>query len=168
MKAASVILIMLISVGLAGCGLEQVAAQQQEKQYQAALADCNARIPTVNRTNVVAKMQCTNNAIALALPELGSNSDLLQTYLAYRASVAEQIQDGRITGAQGAALITQRWSEVVSEAQRRNAAGSEAFSDALVNALVVANATYAAAPPPNLGTHCTTNYFGRTAYTNCY
>jgi hypothetical protein len=36
------------------------------------------------------------------------------------------------------------------------------------NAVAAANAAYAAAPAPNLGTHCTTRYLGNTAYTNCY
>lgn len=36
------------------------------------------------------------------------------------------------------------------------------------NAIAAANAAYATAPPPNLGTHCTTRYLGNTAYTNCY
>lgn len=36
------------------------------------------------------------------------------------------------------------------------------------NAVAAANAAYANAPPPNLGTHCTTRYLGNTAYTDCY
>jgi hypothetical protein len=38
----------------------------------------------------------------------------------------------------------------------------------LNNAVAAANAAYAAAPAPNLGTHCTTRYLGNTAYTDCY
>jgi hypothetical protein len=35
------------------------------------------------------------------------------------------------------------------------------------NAIAAASAAYAT-PPPNFGTHCTTRYIGRTAYTDCY
>ena len=50
-----------------------------------------------------------------------------------------------------------------AEAQENQAAAAT-----LANALIAANAARANAPPPNLGTHCTTSYLANYAYTNCY
>jgi hypothetical protein len=55
------------------------------------------------------------------LPTLGSNQNIYQTFLAQRLAIAEQIQSGKVTAAEGVAAISQRWSEANSKAQRQNA-----------------------------------------------
>jgi hypothetical protein len=66
------------------------------------------------------------------------------------ANYALNLEKNRILRAQAEAQETQ--------------AGIATFN----NAVAAANAAYANAPPPNLGTHCTTRYLGNTAYTDCY
>lgn len=172
MKVGCVLSVLLLAAVLAGCGLEQIAAQQRaaELKQQAQLAedDCHARFPTENRTNVVAEMQCLNNATSIYLPALGSNADLVQAYMAYRMSIAEQYQNGQITQAQGLAMIREKWSQFLSEAQHRNAvaqsvaaqqqAAAAAEWQAFGQAVAAANQAYAAglaaSQPVRLQTTC--------------
>lgn len=130
---------MLLGATLAGCGFEQIAAQQRWKeQYQAAEIDCQNRFPVDDDPKtIVAKTQCRNQAIAvgLGLPAYANIADLIQSFMAYRMSVAEQYQNGQITYAQAAAMIADKISQVNSEAQRRNAvAQSVAAQEAAASA----------------------------------
>jgi hypothetical protein len=78
--------------------------------------------------------------------------------MAQRLAIAEGVQSGKITVAEGIAEVRQRWSQWSSEAQRRNAiaqtaaaqqraanaAAAEADAQAFSNAIWAANAAYAA------------------------
>jgi hypothetical protein len=92
-----------------------------DKQYKAGVADCTAKFPE-DRAHIMAFMQCVNDVIARTwLPVSSSNADLWQNLMAYNMSVAEQIQNGQVTNVQGVALMAQKFSEVVTEARRRDA-----------------------------------------------
>jgi len=85
-------------------------------------------------------------ALAIRLPIFTPDEDLLQAYIADRTVIAEQIQSGKMTIAEGNALITQKWSAVVSEKQRREmarqsvAAQQDAARAAAYQASATANA----------------------------
>ena len=80
--------------------------------------------------------------------------------MAQRLAIAQQVQSGKITAAEGAAAIEQRRSEMISEGQRRNAiaqmaaaqqraanaAATAADAQAFSNAIWAANAAFAAQP----------------------
>ena len=62
-----------------------------------------------------------NAAFAILQPTL-PYPDLLQTWMAEHLAIAEQIQTAHMTLAQGNAVITQKWSDMVAEEQRRQLA----------------------------------------------
>jgi hypothetical protein len=126
MKAAQAIFIALFGAGLTGCGSEQTVAQQRlkeaDRQYQAATADCRKQFPIDEPKTIAAKMQCVNSSFALfIMPVMGANADLGQQWMAAQTNMAEQIQAGKMTVAQARDTLTQRWSLILSEVQRRNA-----------------------------------------------
>lgn len=124
---------------VAGCGIAQRAelAQRQRDAHshaRAIVADCEARYPQGQSATAVARIRCFNGALAVLQPTM-RNPDLLAQYMAYRLQVAEQIQAGKITIAQGNVLITQKWSAVVAEDQQRSAvARSVAAQETAANA----------------------------------
>jgi hypothetical protein len=123
MKGARSIFAVLLAAALSGCADYQAQQAQQRaaqlnEQSKAAAQECNNQFPAVTPQNVVAAMKCVDAAQAITLPTLGSNQDLLQTFMAQRA---EQVQSGKLTVAEGKAEVHQKWSQAVSEAQRRNA-----------------------------------------------
>jgi hypothetical protein len=59
-----------------------------------------------------------NAALAIMQPKL-PYPDLLQVYMAAHLALAEDVQAGRTSLAQGNAILTQKWSELVAEEQRR-------------------------------------------------
>jgi hypothetical protein len=98
----------LLVTALSGCADYQAqqrakAAAQLNEQYKAALQECKNKIPTVRPQNVVTATQCSNAAVAILLPTYGSNQDLTQTFMAQPLAIAQQVQSGKITAAEGAA-----------------------------------------------------------------
>jgi hypothetical protein len=132
-----IVAVCILTLTLAGCGIAQrIQAQEQAKlqaeqnaqlveQSRAAIADCNVKFPVGNPKIAVARTQCTNNALTIRIPTFGTDQDLVQAFMADRMVVAEQVQSGKMTLAQGNAIIAEKWSQSVSESQQRaNARGS--------------------------------------------
>ncbi len=134
---------MVAGLALSGCGIAQQIQAREQAQKQAALnaqlreqsnaaeADCNARIPRGNPKTAVARVKCLNDAFAIRLPTFGSDSDLGQTFMAYRAAVAEQEAAGKITDAQAVLLVTQEESREIDESQRRHNATASAAAQVI-------------------------------------
>ena len=100
---------------------EEIAAQ-----YERDVQDCKKRYPTESPQTMVAETQCLNRAMTVVLPSWGNNRDLVQTWMSYRAVIAERIQNNKMTVTEGIAEIKQRWSELQTEVQRRNAYAAQA------------------------------------------
>jgi hypothetical protein len=127
MKVAHSLFAVLLATVLTGCAdyqAQQQAQQQQQKRAQleeqakTAAQDCANKFPLAPQT-LVARVQCVNTAWAPVLPALGGNADLFQTFMAQRLAIAEQVQSGKITMAEGNAAASQKYSEMLSAAQRR-------------------------------------------------
>ncbi len=112
---------------LSGCADYQAKQRTAElnEQAKAAALDCAKKFPLTRKT-IVAIVQCANAAWAITLPTLGSDQDLFQTFMAQRLAIAEQVQSGKISLAEGEAAISKKLSEAHSEAQSRN---DDRFSD---------------------------------------
>jgi len=131
MKAARVLGAATLAIALSGCGIAQrIQAQEQAKQLAAhnaeltaqsnvAIADCNTKVPGGNPKTTVARIKCMNDAVAIRMPTFGADRDLAQAWLAERMVVAEEIQNGKLSIAQGDAVMAEKWSQAVSESQRR-------------------------------------------------
>jgi len=116
-----------LSVVLGGCGLarqyqEREQAEQLKAQAKVAVAECNVKFPVGNAKIEVARAQCLNDALAIQMPVLAPDQDLVQLFMADRMAIAEQIQNGKIELVEGNAEIAAKWSAVVSESQRRQMA----------------------------------------------
>ena len=94
----------LLGMALAGCGIaKRMEAQEQAKQLaaqsDAALADCNAKIPASNPKTVVARVKCLNDAMAIRMPLFGTDQDLALAYMAENDGCGEDRErkddDGR-------------------------------------------------------------------------
>ena len=131
------ILILTWALALGGCAIAQrIEAEKQAKetaernaqlveQSKAAIADCNTNFPKGNPKIEVARIKCLNDAVTIRMPAFGTDQDLVATFLAERAVIAEKIQTGKMTLVEGEAAIAQRWSEAVNQSeQRRNASMS--------------------------------------------
>jgi hypothetical protein len=182
MKLTYIISVLLLAPVLAACGLEQIAAQQRtaelKKQFEAAMNDCRVRFPVDDPKTIVAKMQCVNQAYAIELPALGNNADLAQNFMTYRISVAEQYQNGQITHAQAATMLADKWSQLNSEAHRRNAMAQsvaaqqraaaaaewESFGQAIAAANQAYAASLAASQPPTVRMETTCRHVLNTTY----
>jgi hypothetical protein len=121
MKVAQAIFAVLLAAALSGCADYQAQQQaaQIKGQNKAATRDCRNRFSTVTPENIVVAAQCRNAAMAITLPLLGSNQDLAQRFMAQRLAIAEQVQKGKLTVAEGSTAIWQKYSEAESELQRR-------------------------------------------------
>jgi hypothetical protein len=121
MKVARTFFAVLLAAALSGCADYQAQQQaaQIKGQNKAAMRDCKVRFSTITPENIVAAAQCRNAAMAITLPLLGSNQDLAQRFMAQRLAIAERVQKGKLTVAEGSAAIWQKYSEVESELQRR-------------------------------------------------
>jgi hypothetical protein len=121
MKVAQTIFAVLLAAALSGCADYQAQQQaaQIKGQNKAAMRDCKNKFSTVTPQNIVAAAQCRNAAMAITLPLLGSNQDLAQRFMAQRLAIAEKVQKGKLTVAEGSAAIWQKYSEAESELQRR-------------------------------------------------
>jgi hypothetical protein len=111
---------------IAGCGLarqRELAAQMAalREQSAAAMKECGEKFPPGNPKMAVARAQCVNAALVIVQPTL-PYPDLLQVYMADHMAVAEDIQAGRTSIAQGNAVLARKWSELVGEEQRRRLA----------------------------------------------
>jgi hypothetical protein len=105
------------------------AAQTRKEiaaQYERANQDCRNKFPTVTPQTIVANVECLNRAQVITQPNWGNNWDLIQTWMSYRAVIAERIQNNKMTVTEGIAEIRQRWSELQTEVQRRNAYAAQA------------------------------------------
>jgi hypothetical protein len=86
-----------------------------------ARAECDTKFPKGIVATAVPRVQCLNDAMAIMRPT-SRNPDLLDSFMASRLAVAERIQKGQITMAQGGEEIANKWSQVVAEDQRRTLA----------------------------------------------
>ena len=128
--------VLLSALALAGCGIAQrLQADEQAKQLAARNADlvarsdtakvnCDTQYPAGNPKNAVARRKCLNDAFAIKMPIFGPDQDLAQAVMADDMVIAERIQAGKITIAQGNAMFTEKWSQAVSESQQRASAGN--------------------------------------------
>jgi hypothetical protein len=96
--------------------------QQLREQAKSATAECNAKYPVGNPKIEVARVQCLNSAFSILMPTFGPDQDLAQLFMTDRLVIAEQMQSGKIDFAEGNAQIAAKWSEAVSESQRRQMA----------------------------------------------
>jgi hypothetical protein len=109
----------LIALSVAGCGLAQTAALKERSA--AGMQDCDVRFPKDDAKIAVSRAQCLNDALAILRPTM-PYPDLLDQYLAIHMALAEQVQKGQLTIAQGNAAIAQKKSELAAEEQRRSLA----------------------------------------------
>jgi hypothetical protein len=129
MKAGWIVCALLLAAVVTDCVDQQALRQQQQEQEraqlfarsQAAVDDCKTRFPVEDRQNIVAKMQCMNDAIAIKLSTFGRDQDLLQAWLADRMVIAEQVHNGKMTMIEATAAVREKWTKAVSESLRRNA-----------------------------------------------
>ena len=156
------ICIVLLPLVVAGCGLarqRELQARMTALRQQSAdtMKDCNDRLPPGNPKTAVVRAQCVNSAFAILQPTL-PYPDLLQTWMAEHLAIAEQIQLGHMTLAQGNAALTQKWSDMVAEEQRRQLANRSvaAQEETAAAASSAASASWAATGPR------TCNYGGGT------
>ena len=118
--------VVLAGLLVAGCGL----ARQQEMreriaavnaQAQAAAQACDSTVPPGNPKTAVSRAKCQVEAMAIRRP-IVPHPDLLDALMAARMSVAEQVQTGKLTIAQGNEIMANKNSALISEEQRRNLA----------------------------------------------
>lgn len=141
---------------LAGCGIaRRMEAQEQAKaqaaqnaqliaQSKTAMADCDVQFPSGNAKQAVARRKCINDAFSIRLSTFGSDQDLARAVMADSMVIAERVQNGKMTVAEGNAAIADRWSQAVSESQQRaNARNSvmaqQSAADAQSQAAAAAN-----------------------------
>jgi hypothetical protein len=60
-----------------------------------------------------------NDAMAIRMLLFGTDQDLAQAFMADRMMVAEKVQNGKMTIVEGNAAVAEKWSQAVSESQRR-------------------------------------------------
>jgi len=111
---------------VASCGLARQREMQERiaalnAQSQAASEACDNSFPAGNPKTAVARAKCQVDALAIRRP-IVTYPDLMDSFIATRMSVAEQIQNDHLTIAQGNEIIANKRSELVSEEQRRNLA----------------------------------------------
>jgi hypothetical protein len=75
-----------------------------------AVASCNANIAAGNPKTIVARMKCLNDAMTIRMPLFGNDQDLALAFMADRMVVAERVQNGKMTLAEGDAAIAEKWS----------------------------------------------------------
>jgi hypothetical protein len=88
---------------------------------KAELKNCDARFPD-NIKQAVAKEACVQNAVRVTRPFVVRNLDLFDQYMALRRLIAEQIQSGKITPAEGTYRLEVELSHNNTEAQTRSRA----------------------------------------------
>jgi hypothetical protein len=164
-----------ITIGLAGCAAQQ-AQQRQQAMLAAALEQHTADIATCKATfsesdkDAIARTKCFNEADEKYIPTT-RYPDLGYLVIAKRSELAEKQAAGKITRAQVVLELQQLLTQLTSEEQRRNndanaiAAQQQANNNAA--ALMVLQSMQAnrpvpyqlpmpAPPPPTLNTNCQT------------
>jgi hypothetical protein len=118
-----------IGITLSGCGIAQhIQAEEPAKQQAAqsaqlvqqsktAVAACDAEFPAGNPKTAVARRKCINDGFAIRLPTFGLDQDLVRAVLADSMVIAEKVQNGKMTIAEGNAAIGEKWA--VAESQQR-------------------------------------------------
>jgi hypothetical protein len=145
--ACALPVVLLLTAALIGCALDQTAQQRSadlKQQAKAASDACESRFPSGNARTEVARSQCINNALAILMPTFGTNQDLVQRFMANRMVIAERVQNGNISWAEGMAEIQAKWSEVVTESRRRGETTAAADWQAFGQSVAAANQAYAA------------------------
>ncbi|MGB7078967.1 MAG: hypothetical protein WBD53_17410 [Xanthobacteraceae bacterium] len=120
-----------LGLALSGCAVApRVQAQDQAKQQaalnaqlieqsKAAMAACDAKLPAGDPKTAVVRRKCINDGFAIRLPTFGPDQDLVRGVMADSIVIAEQVQSGKMTIAEGNAAIADKWSKAVTESQRR-------------------------------------------------
>jgi hypothetical protein len=123
--------LLAISLALCGCaGSQHIQAEEPAKQQaaqsaqlveqsKAAMAACDAEFPAGNPKTAVARRKCINDGFAIRLATFGPDQDLVRAVLADSMVIAEKVQDGKMTIAEGNAAIAEKWSQAVTESQQR-------------------------------------------------
>ncbi|MFZ3339192.1 MAG: hypothetical protein WBE99_11410 [Xanthobacteraceae bacterium] len=121
----------ILGLALCGCGVaprvqaEDPAKQQAAlnpqliQQSKAAMAACDAKFPAGDPKTAVVRRTCINDGFAIRLPTFGPDQDLVRAVMADSMVVADQVQSGKMTIAEGNAAIADKWSKAVTESQRR-------------------------------------------------
>ena len=120
-----------MSLALSACAIAQhmpAAAQANQQaapsaqlvqQSKTAMAACDAEFPAGDPKIAVARRKCINDGFAIRLPTFGPDQDLVRGVLADGMVIAQKIQDGTMTIAEGNAVIAQKWSQAVIASQKR-------------------------------------------------
>src|SRR5271166_6540923 len=117
------LLALLVALMLAGCGLVQRAQFQQKAtelraQSDAAMAECNSRLPAGVPSHAVGRAQCVNQALGILRPIMPF-PDLWDVYMATHLAIAEQVQAGKMSVTQANVVLTEKRSALTAEEQRR-------------------------------------------------
>lgn len=124
--------LLVLGLALSGCAVApRVQAQDQAKQQaalnaqlieqsKAAMAACDAKLPAGDPKTAVARRKCINDGFAIRLPTFGPDQDLVRGVMANSMVIAEQVQSGKMTTAEGNAAMAANWSKAVTESQRRS------------------------------------------------
>jgi hypothetical protein len=149
-----------IGLTVASCGIArraefQARADQLNAQSAAAMQACAESFPGEdNPKTAVAEIKCVTDAMEIRRP-VERYPDLLEAERATMISLAEQLQNGKLTGAQFKELVANKHAELTSEAKRRDVgARSAAAQEAIAPAIRSTGGPYS----------CTTT----GATTNCY
>jgi hypothetical protein len=150
-------LLVVLALSLSGCGLARRQEMQAQKaalkeQSAAAVQECDAKFQKGAVPTAVARAQCLNDAMEIMRPLWGGSADLVSVFMTGRLAAAERFQKGQITFAQYSEEVANKWSQVVTEEQRRN----------LANRSVAAQETAA----QNIGGPTSCTRVGNTV--NCY
>jgi hypothetical protein len=89
------------------------------EQSKTAMAACDAQFPAGDPKIAVARRKCVNGGFSIRLPTFGPDQDLVRAFLADSLVIAQKIQDGQMTIAEGNAAMAQRWTQAVAESQKR-------------------------------------------------
>jgi hypothetical protein len=123
---------LIISLALSGCGIAQhniqaddpakqpaVPSAQLIQQSKTAMAACDTQFPAGDPKTAVARRKCINDGFAIRLPTFGPDQDLVRGVLTDSMVIAQKVQNGQMTIAEGNAAIAEKWSQAVTESQRR-------------------------------------------------
>lgn len=118
--------VLLISSCVAGCGpnaaqLREQARQQDAANYENAAADCNRRYPEMAK-QAVPRAQCFNTAANQYLRPYMPNPLQMDRLTSTRLVLAEQVQAGKISHAEGARQLTELVAGMSDQNQQRTLA----------------------------------------------
>jgi uncharacterized protein YceK len=124
-------ILLAIGLALSGCGIAQriqadEPARQQAapsaqliQQSKTAMAACDSEFPAGDPKTAVARRKCINDGFAIRLPTFGPDQDLVRAVMADSMGIAEKVQNGQMTIAEGNAAMAKKWSQAVTESQQR-------------------------------------------------